>query len=317
MYSELKLFSGNSNIELSRSIAEYLHRSLGKIDVGPFPNGEIRVEILESVRGDDVFIIQSTSHSPNHNLMELLIMIDSFKRASVKSINVVMPFFGYAKQDKKKTGREPITARLVANLIETAGATRLITIDLHSGQIQGFFNIPVDDLGTINLMADYFSKKQLGDLVVVSPDVGGTKRARDAAHKLHAGLAIIDKHRTSYANAKAMNVIGDVSGKNCLIIDDFVDTAGSMVEAVSALKNSGAKDIYIYFTHAVLTNPPAIDRLKTLDVKEIVTTDTISMPAEKKMDNLTVISTAPLLGETIRRVAIGESVSELYMGRKF
>ncbi len=315
-YNSIKLFSGNSNPELAKAIAEYLHRFLGKIDVGPFPNGEIRVEILESVRGSHVFLIQSISPPVNDNLMELLVMIDAFKRASAESINVVIPFFGYAKQDKMKTGREPITARLVANLLETAGANRIISIDLHSGQIQGFFNIPVDNLGTSNMMAEYFAQKKIEDLVVVSPDAGGTKRARDAANKLHAGLAIIDKHRSHFSKASAMNVIGDVAGKNALIIDDFVDTGGSMVEAVSALKRMGAKDVYVYFTHPLLTQPPAIDRFKTVDIKEIVTTNTITLPESKRTPNMTVISTAPLIGETIRRVAIGESVSELYAGRR-
>lgn len=316
MYSTLKIFCGNSNKELAAQIASYLHRSLGKIDVGPFPNGETRVEILESVRGQNVFVIQSTNQPGNEYLMELLIMVDAFKRASAASVNVVMPFYGYSKQDKKKTGREPITARLVADLIQTAGADRIITVELHSGQIQGFFSIPVDDLSTDQMMADYFRQKRIENLVIVSPDVGGTKRARDAAHNLSAGLAIIDKHRSHYSKAEAMNVIGDVDGKNCLIFDDFVDTAGSVVEAVSALKKAGAKDIYLFFTHPVLTQPPAIDRLRTLDVREIVTTDTIAFPPEKKMPNLTILSTATLLGETIRRVAIGESVSELYRGKK-
>ena len=316
MYSTLKIFSGNSNKQLAAQIADYLHRPLGKIDVGPFPNSETRVEILESIRGQNVFVIQATSHPANENLMELLVMIDAFKRASAASVNVVMPFYGYSKQDKKKTGREPISAKLVATLLETAGADRLITVELHSGQIQGFFNIPVDDLSTDQIMADYFRQKKLEKLVVVSPDVGGTKRARDAANKLGAELAVIDKHRSHYSNAKAMAVIGEVEGKNCLIFDDFVDTAGSVVEAVTALKSSGAKDIYLFFTHPVLTQPPAIDRLKSLDLKEIVTTDTIQLPADKKLQNVTVLSIASLLGETIRRVAIGESVSELYKGRK-
>ncbi|MEK6967303.1 MAG: ribose-phosphate pyrophosphokinase [Nanoarchaeota archaeon] len=316
MYSTLKIFSGNSNKQLAQQIADYLHRPLGKIDVGPFPNGETRVEILESVRGQNVFLIQSTSIPANENLMELLLMIDAFKRASTASVNVVVPFYGYSKQDKKKTGREPISARLVADLIEKAGATRIITVELHSGQIQGFFNIPVDDLSTDQLMADYFRQKRIEDLVIVSPDVGGAKRARDAAVNLNAGLAIIDKHRSHYSKAQAMAVIGDVEGKNCLIFDDFVDTAGSVVEAVQALKKSGAKDVYLFFTHPVLTQPPAIDRLKGLDVKEIVTTDTIQLPPDKKLPNMTILSTSTLLGETIRRVAIGESVSELYKGRK-
>ena len=316
MYSTLKIFSGNSNKQLAAQIADYLHRPLGKIDVGPFPNSETRVEILESIRGQNVFVIQATSHPANENLMELLVMIDAFKRASAASVNVVMPFYGYSKQDKKKTGREPISAKLVATLLETAGADRLITVELHSGQIQGFFNIPVDDLSTDQIMADYFRQKKLEKLVVVSPDVGGTKRARDAANKLGAELAVIDKHRSHYSNAKAMAVIGEVEGKNCLIFDDFVDTAGSVIEAVTALKSSGAKDIYLFFTHPILTQPPAIDRLKSLDLKEIVTTDTIPLPADKKLQNVTVLSTASLLGETIRRVAIGESVSELYKGRK-
>ena len=314
--NDLLIFSGNANPELAKKICHNLKTPLGDAEVDRFNDGEIRTRIKEDVRGRDVFIVQPTCYPVNENLMELLVMIDAFKRASAASVNVVMPFYGYSKQDKKKSGREPISAKLVATLLETAGADRLITVELHSGQIQGFFNIPVDDLSTDQIMADYFRQKKLEKLVVVSPDVGGTKRARDAANKLGAELAVIDKHRSHYSNAKAMAVIGEVEGKNCLIFDDFVDTAGSVIEAVTALKSSGAKDIYLFFTHPILTQPPAIDRLKSLDLKEIVTTDTIPLPADKKLQNVTVLSTASLLGETIRRVAIGESVSELYKGRK-
>ena len=315
MVKEYKLFAGNSNPELAKKIAAYVKVPLGKIDVGPYPNKETRVEILESVRKKDVFIIQSTCPPVNDNLMELLIMIDAFKRASCGFVTAVIPYFGYSKQDKKKTGREPITAKLVANLLVKAGVDRVVTLELHSDPIQGFFDIPVDDLKSVNLMGSYFEKKKIPNLVVVSPDVGGTKRARNVANRLNAGLAIIDKNRPSYRKAVAMNVIGDVKNKTALIVDDFIDTGGSMVEAVHGLEKNGAKKIYIYCTHSLLT-PPAVDRLKKLNIEEFVTTDTIPIPPEKMFSKIKILSTGNLFGETIKRILKGESVIELFKNNR-
>ena len=311
MVKEYKIFAGNSNPELAKKIAAYLKVPLGKIDVGPYLNKETRVEILESVRKKDVFIIQSTCPPVNDNLMELLIMIDAFKRASCGFVTAIIPYFGYSKQDKKKTGREPITAKLVANLLVKAGVDRVVTLELHSDPIQGFFDIPVDDLKSVNLMGSYFEKKNIPNLVVVSPDVGGTKRARDISKRLNAGLVIIDKYRPNFGKAYAMNVIGDVKNKTALIVDDLIDTGGTIVEAVHALEAKGARKVYIYCTHPLLT-PPAVDRLKHLNIEEFVTTDTVPIPKDKMLPNFKIISTGDLFGETIKRILKGESVIELF-----
>lgn len=315
MVKEFKIFSGTSNPELAKKIASYLKVPLGKIDVGPYPNKETRVEILESVRKKDIFVIQSTNPPVNDSLMELLVMMDAFRRASCGFITAVIPYFGYSKQDKKKSGREPISAKLVANLLTKAGADRIVTLDLHSGQIQGFFDIPVDDLKSINIMGEYFEKKKLKDLVIVSPDVGGAKRARDVANRLNAGLAIIDKDRPHYTKAFAMNIIGDVKNKTALIVDDFIDTGGSMVEAIKASEKGGARKIYVYCTHPLLT-PPAVDRLKQQNIEELVTTDTIPISGEKMFPKIKILSTSDLFAETIKRISQGGSVSALFENRR-
>ncbi|MFH1182313.1 MAG: ribose-phosphate pyrophosphokinase [Candidatus Woesearchaeota archaeon] len=295
-----KIFSGTSNHKLASAIARYVGMPLGKIVVGRFPNGEIRVEIKESVRGFDVFIIQSTCPPVNDNIMELLIMIDAFKRASASSITAVMPYFGYAKQDKKKSGREPISARLIADLLERAGVNRVVTIDIHAAQIAGFFNLPMENLTAMSLFADHL--KHLKNTVAVSPDAGGVKRARDLANRLNAHrIAVIDKYRPDFRKATAMNVIGKVSGFNAIIIDDFIDTGGSMKEAVEAVLNHGAKSVRIAFTHALMT-PPAKERLEPLNITEIITTDTIPARGDRATSNMKILSTAAMLGDTIKRI---------------
>jgi ribose-phosphate pyrophosphokinase len=295
-----KIFSGTANPKLAAAIAKYVGMPLGRIVVERFPNGEIRVEIKETVRGRDVFVIQPTSPPVNDNIMELLIMIDAFKRASANSITAVIPYFGYAKQDKKKSGREPISAKLIADLLEKAGVSRIVTIDIHAAQIAGFFNVPMENLTAMSLFADYL--RHMKNTVVVSPDAGGVKRARDLANRLNAHrLAIIDKYRPDFRKASAMNVIGKVSGLNAIIIDDFIDTGGSMKEAVEAVLNHGAKSVRIAFTHALMT-PPARERLEPLHIAEIVTTDTIPVRNERMPSNMKILSTAAMLGDTIKRI---------------
>ncbi len=304
------LISGSSNTPLSESIAKHLGTELGKVEVGRFPNGETRVELLESVRGKHVFVVQSTCPPVNDTLMELLLIIDALKRSSAGTISVVIPFFGYSKQDKKKTGREPISAKLVADMLSTAGADRIITIDLHAPQIEGFFDIPVDNLSTISIFADYISKNGKNDLVVVAPDAGGVKRARSLANVLEARLAIIDKYRKHYKEADAMNVVGKVDGLNAIIIDDFIDTGSSIVEAVKALRNHGAKSVIVMCTHPINTDP-ATERLKQADC-DIIVTDTIPLTDDKLFDRIKVLSVAPLLAETIKRIHNNEGVAHLF-----
>ena len=252
---KLKIFTGNANPELAKEICDYLGLPLGEAFVGRFNNGEVQIMIDESVRGKDVFIVQPTSYPVNDNLIELLVMADALKRASARHITAVVPYYGYARQDRKTRGREPITAKLVADLMQTAGITRLVTIDLHAGQIQGFFNVPVDHLFGASILAKYINEKKMEDLIVVSPDLGGVTRARDLADRIGAPIAIIEKKRPQPGVAKVMNLIGNVEGKNCIIIDDIVDTAGSLVEGAKALKEFGAKSVMACVTHAVLTDP--------------------------------------------------------------
>ncbi len=311
----MMFIAGTSNPHLAEGIAKKLGMPLGKVEVGKFPNGETRFELLETVRGKHIFVLQTTCPPVNDNLMELLIMIDALKRASAGTITAVIPYFGYSKQDKKKTGREPISAKLAADIITTAGADRVVIIDLHAPQIEGFFNIPVDNLSTIDLFADYIRKKKIEDLVIVAPDAGGVKRARYLANALEARLAIIDKYRGSYKEATAMNVIGKVNGMNAVIIDDFIDTGSSIVEAVKALKNHEAKDVYVMVTHPINTDP-ATERLKQAECEEIIVTDTIPLTAEKKFDKLKVLSVADLLAETIKRIHNNETVSFLFHNHK-
>lgn len=308
---KLKIFTGNAHPALAKEICDYLGLPLGEAFVGRFNNGEVQVMIDESVRGKDVFIVQPTSYPVNDNLVELLVMADALKRASARHITAVVPYYGYARQDRKTRGREPITAKLVADLMGTAGITRLVTIDLHAGQIQGFFNVPVDHLLGASILADYINKKKLDDLIVVSPDLGGVTRARDLADRIGAPIAIIEKKRPQPGVAKVMNLIGNVEGKNCVIIDDIVDTAGSLVEGAKALKKFGAKSVMACVTHAVLTDP-ACERIANSNIQELIVTNTISLPEEKKLPNITSLSVAPLLGEAIMRIFHEVSVSKLF-----
>ena len=308
---KLKIFTGNANPALAKEICDYLGLPLGEAFVGRFNNGEVQIMIDESVRGKDVFIIQPTSYPVNDNLMELMVMADALKRASARHITAVVPYYGYARQDRKTRGREPITAKLVANLMQTAGITRLVTIDLHAGQIQGFFDVPVDHLFGASILAKYINEKDLEDVIVVSPDLGGVTRARDLADRIGAPIAIIEKKRPEPGVAKVMNLIGDVKGKNCIIVDDIVDTAGSLVEGAKALEEFGAKSVMAAVTHAVLTDP-ASERIANSNIKELIVTNTMPLPENCKLDNVTQLSVAPLLGEAIMRIFHEVSVSNLF-----
>lgn len=307
----LKVFTCNANPELAKEITKILDIPMGDAEVTHFSDGEIRVKLNESVRGADIFIIQPTCAPVNENLMELLVMVDALKRASAKSINVVMPYYGYARQDRKARARDPITAKLVANLIETAGADRLIAMDLHATQIQGFFDIPVDHLLGVPILADFFIKKNLGEIVVVSPDHGGVTRARKLAERLEAPIAIIDKRRPEPNVVEVMNIVGKVRGKTAILIDDIIDTAGTMVLAAEALKDAGAKEVYATCTHPVLSGQ-AISRIENSKIKELVITNTILLPPEKKIGKIKVLSVAPLISEAIIRVHKQLSVSKLF-----
>ncbi|HWQ29342.1 MAG TPA: ribose-phosphate pyrophosphokinase [Negativicutes bacterium] len=307
----IKVLNCNANKDLAKDIALNLGIPVGDAQVSTFSNGEIAVSINESIRGSDVFVVQSTSAPVNDNLMELLIMIDALKRASAGRINAVIPFYGYARQDRKSKSREPITAKLVANLIEAAGADRVITMDLHAPQIQGFFDIPVDHLYALPLFANYFLNKKLNDIVVVSPDVGGVTRARLLATKLEAPLAIIDKRRPKPNVSEVMNIIGDIADKHCIIIDDIVDTAGSIVNAAKVLKDMGAKDIYVACSHPVLSGP-AFERIRDSVIKELIVTNTIPLPAGKPTEKIKVLSVAPMFAEAIKRIYEGLSLSKLF-----
>ncbi|RDW15304.1 ribose-phosphate pyrophosphokinase [Oceanobacillus arenosus] len=309
--STLKVFSLNSNRRLSEQIAEHIGTTLGKCTVSKFSDGEIQINIEESIRGCEVYVIQSTSDPVNDHLMELLIMIDALKRASAKSINIVMPYYGYARQDRKARSREPIAAKLVADIIETAGANRMITLDLHAPQIQGFFDIPIDHLQGVPILSDYFEGKNLDDVIVVSPDHGGVTRARKMADRLKAPIGIIDKRRPRPNVAEVMNIIGNIEGKTAILIDDIIDTAGTITLAANALIENGAKEVYACCTHPVLSGP-AIERINNSQIKELVITDSIPLPAEKQVDKITTLSVAPLIGEAIIRVHEQQSVSVLF-----
>lgn len=311
--SKLKIFSLNSNEPLAASIAKEMGVELGKSSVKHFSDGEIQISIEESIRGCDVFIVQSTSAPVNENLMELLIMIDAVKRASARTVNVVMPYYGYARQDRKARSREPITAKLVANLLETAGATRVVLLDLHAPQIQGFFDILIDHLVGVPLISDYFSQKGWNseDIVVVSPDHGGVTRARKMAERLKAPIAIIDKRRPKPNVAEVMNIVGNVEGKICILIDDIIDTAGTITIGADALLKSGAKEVYASCTHPVLSGP-AIERIDNSVIKELVITDSIQLPEEKKIAKITQLSVAKLLADAIVRIYENKSVSKLF-----
>ena len=307
----MKIFSGRSNPMLAEKIAVQLGVELGNIKITSFANGEIYARYLESVRGADVFLVQSISGNVNDAFMELLIMTDAAKRASARSITAVITHYGYSRQDKKSAAREPITAKLVANLLEVAGIDRVIAIDLHQGQIQGFFDIPVNHLTALPIFADYFHSKKLEDICIVSPDVGRAKAAKKLADMLDANLAIMHKARPAHNQAEVSNVIGDVKGKTCIINDDMIDTAGSMVASIDALKKNGAKDIFVCATHGLFSGP-AYERLENSDVKEVVVCDTIAVPLERQTGKIKVISVAPLLAKAVSNVYNEASVSELF-----
>lgn len=309
--SKLKIFSGTAHPVLAKEICDYIGIPLGKAMCGRFNNGEIQVMINESVRGKDVFVIQPTGAPVNDNLMEMLIMVDALKRASARHITVVVPYYGYARQDRKTRGREPITSKLVADLMSKAGVTRVVTMDLHAGQIQGFFDVPVDHLMSASLLANYIRGKHLDDLTIVSPDLGGVTRARELADRVGAPIAIIEKRRPEPGVAKVMNIIGTVEGRNCVIVDDMVDTAGSLCEGTKALAEAGAKSVYAAVCHPVLTDP-ATERIRNSNIKELIVTNSLPIPPEKMQPKLTVLSVAPLLGEAIMRIFHEVSVSQLF-----
>lgn len=309
--SNLKVFTLNSNTALAEEIASFVGVPIGKCSVSRFSDGEIQINIEESIRGCDVFVIQSTSAPVNEHIMETLIMIDALKRASAKTINIVMPYYGYGRQDRKARAREPITAKLIANLLETAGADRVITLDLHAPQIQGFFDILIDHLMGVPILAEYFQSKNLEDLVIVSPDHGGVTRARKLADRLKAPIAIIDKRRPRPNVAEVMNIVGHIEGRTAILIDDMIDTAGTITLAANALIENGAKEVYACCTHPVLSGP-AIERIQNSQIKELVVTNTISLPEEKKIEKITQLSVAELIAEAIVRVHEEKSVSTLF-----
>lgn len=309
----MKLMCGNANPELASAIADYLDVPLTNAQVKTFADGEIFVTIDENVRGEDVFLVQSTSAPANNHLMELLISIDALTRASAKRITAVIPYFGYARQDRKTGGRTPISAKLVANLIEAAGADRVLTMDLHAGQIQGFFDIPTDNLFATPVMEDDIRKKyDIENMMIVSPDVGGVVRARQLAARIGADIAIVDKRRPKAGESEVMNIIGDVSGRRCILFDDMVDSGGTLVNAASALKEQGAVEVSAYASHGVLSNK-AWNKVDNSELTELVVTDSIQMPEDgKSARNTRQVTVAPLIGEAIRRIAHDESVSKLF-----
>lgn len=308
----IKLFALNSNKPLAEKIANRMGLKLSTSSVVRFSDGEIQVDIDDSVRGKDVFLIQSTSAPVNDNLMELLIMIDAVRRASAASVNIVLPYYGYARQDRKTRAREPITAKLVADMIQAAGADRVLSLDLHAPQIQGFFDIPVDNLMGAPLLADYFLSNHLEeDAVVVSPDHGGVTRARKLAEFLGTSIAIVDKRRPKANVSEVMNIIGDVKGKRAILIDDMIDTAGTITLAAQALKDAGATEVYACATHAVLSGP-AVDRLNNSVIKSLVLTDSIQQPAEKNLDKMILVSVGPLMGDAIKLIMEHKPMSPLF-----
>jgi len=306
------IFSGSANIALSTSIVGYLEKDLGKMSRNRFSDGEISIAIEENVRGKDVFVVQSTSPPVNENLMELLIMIDAFRRASAERITAVIPYFGYARQDRKDKPRVPITAKLVANLLTASGVNRVITMDLHAPQIQGFFDIPVDHLFAAPVTTAYFQNKKISDLVVVAPDVGSVKMARAFAKKMRADLAIVDKRRDGPDEVEVVNLIGNVRNKTAILVDDLISTGGTIIEAVNVLKKNGAIAVYASCTHGVLCGN-AIAKIKNAPLEELVITDTIPLPPENKLPVIKVLSVAEMLGEAIKRIHLSSSVSSLFI----
>jgi ribose-phosphate pyrophosphokinase len=310
---EITIFSGSANLPLAKEICEYLKVPMGKADVKRFSDGEIWVEIDENVRGKDVFVVQSTSHPANEHLMELLIMVDALKRASAERITAVIPYYGYARQDRKVAPRTPISSKLVADLITAAGVNRVVSVDLHAGQIQGFFDIPFDHLYAMPILLEYIRENLINDVVIVTPDAGGTERARAYAKRLESTLAMIDKRRSRPNESEVMNVIGEVKGKTAIIVDDMVDTAGTLTQAAAALKDRGASKVYACITHGVLSGK-ALERIKGSVIEELVITDTIR-PQESvfKCDKIKILSMAQLLGEAINRINHSDSVSSLFV----
>ena len=311
MRNKITVFSLSSSKKLAQDIASILGTKVGDCKVHHFADGEILCEIGESVRGKDVFIVQSTSNPVTENLMEILVLTDALKRASAREITAVIPYFGYARQDRKAKPRQPITSKLVADLLTTAGVNRVVTVDLHAAQIQGFFDIPVDEMQALPLLIKYFRKKKVQDLCVVSPDHGGATRARMMSEAFDCPIAIIDKRRPKPNVAEVMGIIGNVEGKNCILIDDMIDTAGTITAGVDILKQKGAKDVYIACTHGVLSGP-AIERLSTCAAKEVVITNTIEIPQEKKFDKLVSVSVAGLLAHTIENIENDLPVSDVF-----
>ena len=311
VFSDLKLFTCNAHPELANEIAELMGIKVGKSTVNKFSDGEIQVSIWESVRDCDVYVVQPTCAPVNDHLMELLIMIDALKRASAGRINAVIPYYGYARQDRKAKARDPITAKLVANLIQAAGADRVISMDLHANQIQGYFDIPVDHLLGLPILTKYFKEKNLDNVVVVSPDHGSVTRARNMAERLDAPIAIVDKRRPEPNKSEIMNIIGDIDGKNCILLDDMIDTAGTICNAASALIELGAKNVYACATHGVLSGP-AKERLEKSPIQELVLLNTLPIDDEKKLNKMTFISVGPIFSEVITRVYQGGSVSTLF-----
>ncbi len=312
--NNIKIFTGNSNPEFAQAIADQLGVKMGDSQVGKFSDGEIFVNINETVRGADVFVVQSTCSPVNDNLMELLIMIDAFKRASAGRITAVIPYFGYARQERKAKARDPISAKLCADIITTAGADRVLTMDLHAAQIQGFFDIPVDHLLGAPLLANYYKEKfedQKDDLVVVSPDLGSVTRARKFASKIDVPIAIIDKRRPKANVSEVMNIIGDIKDKNVILVDDMIDTAGTIVNGAKALKERGAKNVFACCSHAVLSGP-AIERIENSCIEELLVLDTVTLPPEKRIDKIKILSVAPIFAEAIDRIYEDVSVSPLF-----
>lgn len=309
---ELLVFSGSANEPLAKEVCEYLHTRLSAATLKTFSDNEISVRIQENIRGRDVFIIQPTSSPANDNLMQLFLMMDAIRRASAKRITVVIPYYGYGRQDRKSEPRVPISARVVADLIESMGPDRILTMDLHADQIQGFFKIPVDHLYAAPVFVEYLKAKQLKDAVVVSPDSGGVERARFLARQIHAGLAIIDKRRPQANVSEVMHVIGEVEGKHCILYDDMIDTAGTITKAAAALKANGAASVMACASHPVLSGP-AVERLRDSAIDEVIVSNTIQLPEEKKLDKIKVLSVAKLVGEAIQRIHNEESVSSLFL----
>ena len=310
-FSEYKIFTGNSHPQLAEEISSVMGKPLGKSEVKKFSDGEIAVNLYETVRGVDCYIIQSTNDPVNDNLMEILIMIDAMKRASAGRINAVIPYYGYARQDRKAKARDPITAKLVADILVAAGADRVLTMDLHAAQIQGYFNIPVDHLLGMPVLVDYWKDKNIEDLVVVSPDHGSVTRARNLAQPLNCPIAIVDKRRPEPNKSEIMNIIGDIEGKNCIIVDDMIDTAGTICNAGQALIDLGAKSVSACATHAVLSGP-ALERLEASPFDEVVFLNTIPIPEEKRLNKFKILSVAPLFAEAMLRIHNNDSVSKLF-----